>query len=243
MIEINLIPDVKQELLKAQRIRSTVISTSILVSIITGGIILLLLIYIFAVQTVRGAIADEGIKAESQKLSQVEDLSKILTIQNQLTKISDLNEQKKITSRLFSVISAVIPSAPNQVSLSSFVVNAEENKITLEGQAPNGYPALEVFKKTLESAEVRYIDTTDGESYDVNLASDIVVGNVSDGQDTSGTRVLRFSVSFIYPYELLAPTSDSVRIAITVQGNVTDSYLGVPKSLFAEKAADIEEGE
>lgn len=238
IVEINLIPDVKKELLKAQRVRSTVVSISILVSLIVLGIVAALLIYIFAVQTVRGAVADESIKTESQKLSKVEDLSKVLTIQNQLTKISDLNAQKKITSRIFSVVSATIPEAPNTVNLSSLALDTAESRITLEGQAVNGYPALEVFKKTLDGAVVRFVDGE--EEVELKLAEGISTSNISDGQDVSGARVLRFTLSFYYPVELFAPSSEAVRIAIIVQGNVTDSYLGVPKSLFTERAEDIE---
>ena len=54
MIEINLIPDVKQELLRAQKGRAVVISASIFASVIAVGVVALLLVYIFGVQGVRG---------------------------------------------------------------------------------------------------------------------------------------------------------------------------------------------
>ena len=82
MIEINLIPDVKQELLKAQRIRNVVISSSILVSIIAAGVVVLLLVYMFGVQSVRNSLLDSQIKDKYATLSKVDDLSKIITIQN-----------------------------------------------------------------------------------------------------------------------------------------------------------------
>lgn len=49
MIEINLIPDVKQELLKAQRTRSMVVSIAIISSIAAASVVVLLLVYIFVV--------------------------------------------------------------------------------------------------------------------------------------------------------------------------------------------------
>ena len=55
MIEINLIPDVKQELLRAQKGRAVVISASIFASVIAVGVVALLLVYIFGVQGVRKA--------------------------------------------------------------------------------------------------------------------------------------------------------------------------------------------
>ena len=95
MIEINLVPDVKQELIRARMIRSAVVSGAIITTIIAAAIVVVLSIFVFGVQTVRNAVADDDIKKGSSQLSSVEDLSKILTIQNQLTKINSLNDQKK----------------------------------------------------------------------------------------------------------------------------------------------------
>src|SRR5690606_36523394 len=100
-------------LLKAQRTRAAVISTSILVSIIAGGLVVALSLYVFGVQTVRSSLLDGQITDGNNKLSQVEDLSKILTIQNQLTKISELNANKNIDSRVFDMLSAVTPAGSN----------------------------------------------------------------------------------------------------------------------------------
>lgn len=237
MIEINLIPDVKRELLKAQRVRATVITGSITIGVISLSIVAVLLIYIFAVQTVRSAVADESIKTESQKLTSVEDLDKVLTIQNQLSKISELNAKKKIASRLFDVVGATIPPEPNTVRLSSLSLDTANSRLVLEGQAANGYPALEIFKKTVDGAVVRFMQN-DAEQ-EVKLATNISTSDISDGQDASGARVLRFTLAFTYPIELFAPAAEDLRIAITVQGNVTDSYLGVPKSLFTQRATDV----
>ena len=65
MIEINLVPDVKQELIRAQRSRTVVVTFSILTGIIALGIVVLLLLYVFGVQTLRSAIADDAIEKNS----------------------------------------------------------------------------------------------------------------------------------------------------------------------------------
>jgi len=119
MIEINLIPDVKQELIRAQRIRSNVIAGSVFIGIVSIAVVTLLAVYVFTVQAVRSGLADASIKQGSNELANVEDLSKTLTIQNQLTKISALNENKKIDSRIFDLLTAIIPPAPNNVQFSN----------------------------------------------------------------------------------------------------------------------------
>lgn len=239
MIEINLIPDVKQELLKAQRTRTAVISFSILTSIIAGGVLVVLALYVFGVQTVRSALLDNEITSGSQQLSKVQDLSKILTIQNQLNKISDLNASKNMDSRIFDMLSAVTPSGANSVQFSSITVDSTDPtapSIRLEGQT-NAYDSMEVFKKTVASAVIVY--TQDGQQQTVNLANNISTSDVSYGEDASGQKVLRFVLTFAYAPQLFSPTVVAPAFKLSVNGNVTDSYLGIPKSLFTERAKDL----
>jgi len=238
MIEINLVPDVKRELIRARMIRSAVVSTAITITIIAIAAVAILSAYVFGVQTVRGAVADEAIKKGSAQLASVEDLSKILTIQNQLTKINNLNDSKKIDSRVFVLLQAIIPPAPNEVKVSSLIVDAETKTITLEGQTPT-YPSLEAFKKTIAAANVRYNDDDDKQQ-DITLASDLSISNISYGEDATGVKVLRFTVSFTYAEELFSPKVTSPTIVLINGGNVTDSYLGIPKSIFTDRAADTE---
>ncbi len=240
MIEINLIPDVKQELIKAERVRAVVISTSIFAGIAALAIVGVLAAYVFGVQTVRSALSDDAIKKGGAQLASVEDLSKVLTIQNQLSKISELNSQKKIDSRIFDVLLAVIPPAPNNIEVSTLVIDAANSRVSLEGQTPT-YDTLEVFKKTIEGAVIVY--KIDDEEQQTNLASEISTSDVSFGEDSTGAKVLRFTLSFVYPEELFSPTIPGVIVKLTNQGNVTDSYLGLPKSIFVPRAGDLEGGQ
>ena len=244
MIEINLIPNVKLELIKAQKTRSKVIAASILIGFASILIVAVLAGYIFMVQSIRGSLADSAIKTGSEKLAKVEDLSKVLTIQNQLTKISALNDSKKIDSRLFDILQMIIPldSASSNsplVQISTLTVDPENTAITIDGQTRSGYSAVEIFKKTIDGARVKYTDsdTTDP----LHLASEISISNTSYGEDSTGSKVLRFTISFKYAEEIFAYTSKNASVYIISNGNVTDSYLGVPKSVFAERATDLTE--
>lgn len=236
MIEINLVPDVKQELIRARMVRSAVISGAIIAIIAAAALVVVLAIYVFGVQTVRNAVADASIKSGSDKLAKVDDLSKILTIQNQLTKMSALNDSKKVDSRIFDLLQAIIPPAPNEVQVSSLAIDATAGSITFEGQTPS-YPSLEAFKKTIGAANVRFKDA-DGKQTDVVLATNLSISNVSYGEDATGAKVLRFTVSFTYAPELFSPGTTDPTIVLINGGNVTDSYLGIPKSIFTDRATD-----
>ena len=241
MIEINLIPDVKQELIKAQRVRSTVISIAIVAGVVASGIVVLLAVYVFGAQQLRSSLADSSIKSENEKLAKITDLGDALTIQNQLTKLSELHDSKKINSRLFDVLSAIVPAAPNTVAISKIGVDAAASTITIDAQADSGFPALEVFRKTIAATTFQYTDS-DNKPQTVQLASDISDTNRSYGEDSSGKKVLRFTITFIYPEELFARSSSNATIVSPTRTNVTDSFIGVPSSLFIQRAADSLEG-
>lgn len=239
MIEINLIPDVKQELIRAQSVRNTVVSFTILTGIISVGIVALLAFYLFGVQTVRGALADSRIKEATTELQQIDDLSNTLTIQNQLSKLSVMHDSKNIDSRFFAILTAINPPAPNDIVVSSAKLDADTKTVTIDGQAANGYEAAELFKKTIVSTKMTYKDI-DGAQQSTLLTDDVSTSDISYGEDASGKKVLRFTMSFIYPDELFARSSGDAVIERPGRQNVTDSYLRIPQSLFSERASDIE---
>lgn len=242
MIELNLVPDVKQELIKAQRIRTAVISVTILVGIASVGIVVLLAVYLFGVQTVRNSFADSSIKAKTEELQKVNDISNTLTIQNQLSKLSVMHNQKHMTSRMFDVLTAINPPAPNTIVMSSVKVDTDTKTITIDGQAANGFEAAELFKKTILSTSIGYRDQLE-EQKTIPLTSEVATSDTSFGEDATGKKVLRFTMRFVYPDEFFARTSQEAVIIRPDRRNVTDSYLRIPQSLFSDRASDLEGGQ
>ncbi|MDN5275301.1 MAG: hypothetical protein JWP06_1202 [Candidatus Saccharibacteria bacterium] len=240
MIEINLVPDVKQELIKAQRVRASVISIAIVVGIAAVGVVVMLAVWVFAVQAARGLISDNTIKNESQKLSNVQDISNTLTIQNQLSLLSAMHDNKNIDSRLFDILTTINPSAPNNIAITNVSLDSSTTTIKLEAQAVNGYPALDVFKKTINATTFEYSDGSSKKS--VKLATGMSDSDRSYGEDASGAKVLRFTLTFTYPAELFSKSSQNATIVAPERTNVTDSFLGVPQSLFTQKASDTQGG-
>ena len=231
MIEINLLPNVKRELLKTRAMRNRVISISFLVGGASIAAVVVLTL-ILGSQIAAEAVQNGVIKDRSDKLMAVEDLNKVVTIQHQLTKINEQHSGKKINSRIFDVVTAVNPVAPNNVSFSDIKVNPESKTITLEGSAVNGYSALETLKKTILNTKIQ---TTDGDkSSEVSLTKEIKDGDTSFGENSEGKKVLQFSFSFEYAEELLAPANNGTVSVLTPTGkvDVTDSRQGIPDSLF-----------
>ena len=231
MIEINLLPNVKRELLKTRAMRNRVISISFLVGGASIAAVVVLAL-ILGSQIAAEAVQNGVVKDRNDKLMAIEDLNKVVTIQHQLTKINEQHSRKKINSRIFDVVTAVNPVTPNNVSFSDIKVNPESKTITLEGSAVNGYSALETLKKTILNTKIQ---TTDGDkSSEVSLTKEIKDGDTSFGENSEGKKVLQFSFSFEYAGELLAPANNGTVSVLTPTGkvDVTDSRQGIPDSLF-----------
>lgn len=241
MIQINLVPDIKQEYLKAQRTRNMAISISILAGLAAVAVVVILGL-ILGGQYVLDAQAKGRIESEYKKLSSVEDLSEILTIQNQLTVLPEQHLMSTRDSRLFVVINAINPAEPDSVTFSSVKLDPASKIVTLEGSAAGGYPAVEALKKTIESTKFEYTAKGSDQNTSEPLASSVGIENTSLGEDNSGAKVIRFTINFEYAEDLFVNTVSNAKIVSpTAKIDVTDSKIRVPESLFQAANDDQEQ--
>ncbi len=242
MIQINLIPDVKQEYLKARRQRNLAITFSMIAGLAAGATVALSILFLLFQVGMEG-LADKGIKDEYAKLQQVEGLSELVTIQNQLSLVSGQHRSRSIDSRLFSVMGAINPPAPNDVRFTSVRLDPKTNLLTLEGVADGGYPAVEALKKTIANVSFAYQEQTSngefGTQKTVPIADQLEVGQTSYGEASDGKRVLRFTIVLKYSKVLFSNKAQKAHLVTpTDEIDVTDSRIQVPNSLFSSPAAD-----
>lgn len=237
MIEINLIPDVKQEYLKAKRARMLVISGAIIVGIISVIIVVLLAVYLFGIQAVRSSGVDSDIRKKQESLKTTDDLTNMLTLQSQLANINSLHDKENISSRMFDILGAISPAQPNQVTFSTVKYDAENKSVHIDGQAVNGFVAVDAFKKTIEATTFSYQE--DNKTTTLPVAKNVTLSNLSYGEDASGVKVLRFSVDFDYDPSLFASSSKTVVVIGPDKQNATDSHKYLPTSLFDSRATDV----
>ena len=231
MIEVNLIPDVKREFLRTQRLRNMVVSASILVMIGSAGLLFGLGVVLGIVQGT-GLLAENDIKAEYQKLSGQSDVSNLVTIQNQLSQVSALDKARGINSRVFETLSAINPAAPNNITMSTVRFDPSTTTIAIDGSATNSFTATDILKKTILNTKLRYNDGS--ETQEVALATEVTLSNVTYSEDSDGTKAVHFTLSFVYPEALTSNAYKNVTI-VTPSGSidVTDSKTRVPDDLFA----------
>ena len=101
---------------------------------------------------------------------------------------------------------------------------------------------MDVFRKTIANANIKFKDS-DEKSQTVALANKISIDDNNYGEDATGQKVLRFTLTFNYAEELFALSSKDATVVIVGEENSTDSYKGVPKNIFADKAKSLEEEE
>ena len=184
--EINLVPDIKDEMIKALKLRNFIFFLSIVVAAASIGITVL-------VGLVAGGqkLALDGKKTTidnlSSKINSFTDLSDYLTIKDQLSNITTLTSNKKVMSRTFDVLSAMIPTGADMIQLSELIVDlsGEEPTFTFDALADAGeepfidYRVLDSFKKSMNFLRYDY-----GKYVDKNgqaIPSYCMIENGTDG--------------------------------------------------------------
>jgi len=149
MIQFNLLPDVKQEYVKARRTKRMVTLISLAVSAISLFILVLSFVTVDVVQKVTIRNLDKDITSSSNELKSIKNLNKILTVQNQLNSLPGLYDKDPVTSRLFGYLSQI---TPNGVTISSLSLDYAAGTFQLSGAAPN-LEAVNGFADTLKSTK------------------------------------------------------------------------------------------
>lgn len=176
MIQFNLLPNVKLEYVKTQHTKRLLTVVSFFMSL--GGIALLLLSIVTVDVVQKKSLSDLNgdITKYSNQLKSVSDLDKILTVQNQLSTLTSLHDQKPVTTRLFEYISQVTPAL---ASLNQLSIDFAANTLSIGGTAPS-LDAVSTYTDTLKATTY----AAGGDSTKQHAFSDVVLS--SFGRTQSG---------------------------------------------------------
>ena len=157
MIQLNLLPDVKLEYIKANRMRRTITSLSILVTVVSVGLLILTLGIGFA-QKARIKSINHDIASKSAKLKAKPEIDRVLTVQNQLDSLTALHASKPAVSNLFTFLNQVTPT---QVAINNLHVDftSGAEKMTLTGTA-DALSSVNKFVDTLKFTKYTSDTTT-----------------------------------------------------------------------------------
>lgn len=152
--EVSLVPEVKRNMIKAMKFRNIMLFVCIVLASVAGGTVIVMA-SIWTGQNVTMGGQDARLKSMSDKINNYSSLSEFLTIQDQLGNIAQINDNKKVLSRVFSILSTLLPEGPDTVSISELSVDLSTNTLRFDAQADAkvspyiDYRVLESFKKGL----------------------------------------------------------------------------------------------
>lgn len=161
--EINLVPDIKDEMIKTLKLRNLIYFICIVVGAASLGATAIVALIMGGQQA-----ALDGKKSTldslSLKFNSYSDLDEFLTIKDQVGNISTLTNNKKVLSRTFNILSALIPTGADTITVSELNVNlsGDQPTFSFDAQANAGrepfidYNVLDSFKKSMQYMRYDY---------------------------------------------------------------------------------------
>jgi Tfp pilus assembly protein PilN len=166
-IQFNLLPDIKIEYLKARRQQHLVVLASVLASIVMITVLALLLSIVYGLQKKNLNDLNADIKSASNELRSTKDLTKILTVQNQLKVLPGLHDKKVVSSRMYEYLSQVTPTG---ASIAKLDVDFTLNTMVVSGSAAD-LATVNKYADTLKFTKF----STKAQSTEKNAFVDIVL--------------------------------------------------------------------
>lgn len=235
--EINLVPAVKYQLIKAQKVRNRVLFSCIVISCTALGVILVLF-SIKSGQDIAMSSQDRRLEKLSEKLNSYSELDSLLTIQNQLDRYNKIIENRRAIPRIFGAVGVMLPQIGGTVQLSELRVDVDTNIVTMEGQADANteplidYRVLEAFKKAVGLTKYdygRYVDA-DGNEIPTQCIKE------SNGEGSA----LREGDSYYAWWDLTIPGCEATRVGDSDNNDSSDSNNEIPFRF--SKDAEVEIG-
>lgn len=223
MIQFNLLPDIKQQYLKAQRQKHLVmfVSTVAIIAAVAIFVVLLLVVQVWQKKSISDLNGD--IKKYSNELTNTDDLNKILTVQNQLKSLTALHDKKAVATRTFSYITQV---TPQQASISKLNLDFALNTISISGSASS----LETVNTYVDTLKFTKFKSTGDSSQTGNAFTDVVLSTF--GRTATGA-TYTITASF---NPVIFSEDESVSLNVP-QTTTTRSVTEQPTDLFQSNGA------
>lgn len=233
MIQFNLLPDVKLEYLKAQHRQRMAVTISVIVSAVFLGILIFLLLFVRVAQPHQMNAVSSDIKKQTEEINKIEDLNRILTVQNQLKSLPTLHDGKAISSRLFDYL---IQLTPTQATVSDVTLDLEANTLSIQGNA-DSLSTVNKFVDTLKFTTFKSsgADGKEGKAFSNVVLTSFSVSQTGTGKDAG--KQISYTIDFSYDPTIFTNVKDSngktADVKLTVPNIVTTrSALEKPGTLF-----------
>jgi Tfp pilus assembly protein PilN len=222
MIQFNLLPDVKIKYIKTRRQKRLVMLGSFLVGSAALALIALGLLFVYGIQGAQLTLVNNDIKKSNSSINrqrgQVDDINKVLTVQNQLVALDGLHSGKPITSRIFDYLTRLTPSG---VNISKLTVNtvAGSEEVTIQGSTDT----LETVNKFVDTLKFSTFAPSSSEADAVQVFTEVVLASFS--RDKVGAT---YTVSFKYDPMIFDLKNQTANLVVPKGLITTRSEIGRP---------------
>ncbi len=204
MVQFNLLPDVKKEYIKTKRTKRVIATFSFLVTAIFVGVTVLLFLFVRFAQTKNIDDLTNDITSETAQINATEDLERKLTVQNQLTILTPVHEQKPEVSRIFDYVRLFTPET---AELSSLSVDTVDGTMVISGTIST---LAEANRLVDNIKSVQFATYAPGE--DVPSETAEYVYTVIDSSVSSDGENARFEVDLEYDTAIFDNTIEVVMV-------------------------------
>ncbi len=128
--EVNLVPEIKYQMLKSMRFRKVSTFICVIVALVVG---VATAVFGIIVLTQNNTLAQQDTKLDNmaKKIDEFSSMDDFLTLQSQLNAIQTVNDNKQVLSRIFGVISMLRPQGGDELTLSKVSVIMEDDTVSL----------------------------------------------------------------------------------------------------------------
>lgn len=246
--QINLLPDIKINALKARLRRNVMMAVCFGILAVCGTIMTLLVSSLTAVALIKSGIDGNVMKykAKIEHEQRSGDLNEYMTIQNQLKQISELKKKQEKFSLVFDYLSKLNPTGRNRIKINNMSIrglnrdaSSNNNGIIDIAGTTSDYASLYVLKLTLEKAKLHYhLLNPDGSTNDKEKV-ETLFSNVSVSGNGQGNPMI-FAATLKYNPVMFAYNITDTTIEVPNE-TISDSRNNVPKNdrkLFDVKPDD-----
>lgn len=225
MIQFNLLPDIKIQYLRARRQKHLVLLSSTMVIVASVVVMAILISVVFVVQKKSLSDLSRDINAASDELKDTPDLTKMLTVQNQLKALPSLHDNKPIVSRIFGYITQ---STPTAASISRLNADFLLETITISGSTDS----LETVNTFTDTLKFTTYHTGDDPEDELPAFSSVVLA--AFGRDSKGAS---YTITFKFDPTIF---SESEVVTLTVPNKITTrSQTEQPSALFKQSETGL----
>lgn len=217
MITLNLLPDVKKEYINSKRTKQLITLSAFGVAAVAIATTVLMAVYVSGVQRLQINNSQNSIDESIKILTEAEDLAKIVTVQNQLGALPQIEDETIAVNRLFNYLSII---TPNDISLTQINIDYEDNAVEIRGSGTD-FKAVNTYVDTIKNASYTY----SGGETSVLAFSSVVLDSINN-DDVAGFRVL-----FVFDPLIFDSNTEGVKLAVPSITS-TRSQTEKPKSLF-----------